>query len=90
VRAERMPTETDSVGQIETKAKPFFPLAMAHASLTSDRGLTAGDASWKRFEIPSQDKAAYLKDLAHNFTPNFWVSSRITGASFCRAGRCLE
>ena len=64
VRAHDLPDDSCSDTQIDAKVKRYFPSAHRHVHLTSDTQVGARNG----FQIPSQDRQAYLRTLASKFT----------------------
>ena len=67
-RAYDLPDSTSSDAVIDAKAMQYIPNAHAHAYEHKDDHLRAA-GSWCRFQIPSQDRLAYLRAWATKFTP---------------------
>mmetsp|Transcript_32484 Transcript_32484/g.85275 ORF Transcript_32484/g.85275 Transcript_32484/m.85275 type:complete len:1051 (-) Transcript_32484:158-3310(-) len=81
-RAYDLPDGAASDATIDAKAKQYIPNAHRHVHLTSD--LPVGRDGWQRFEIPSQDRLAYLRAWATNFTKQLRANAEKHWRQFLR------
>lgn len=68
-RAAAMPGPAATDSQIDAAVKKYFPNAHKHVHLSADSRPSAAVGGWSKFEIPSQDRLAYLRDFATEFVP---------------------
>ena len=73
-RARDMPTGAATDAAIDAKVKQYFRIAHRHVHLTS--ATPVGSDGWTRFEIPSQDRLAYLRRFATTFTPRLMYNEK--------------